>query len=70
MKLMFNCQEVSRLLSARQDQALPAAERARLQLHLAMCENCRNVQDQLDFLRRAMRALDREQPDGPTQPPA
>ncbi len=60
MKLMLDCKEVSRLLSERLDQTLPPAERARMRLHLVMCETCRNVDEQMDFLRRAMRELGRQ----------
>jgi predicted anti-sigma-YlaC factor YlaD len=59
----LDCQEVSRLLSDQQDQPLPTADRARLRLHLVMCATCRNVNEQMDFLRRAMRQLGRERPD-------
>ena len=60
MKLLPDCRQVSRLLSAGQDRTLPAAERARLRLHLAMCDACRNVERQLAFLRRALHGLGRE----------
>ncbi len=70
MKLRLNCQEVSRLLSAGQDGPLPATDRARLRLHLAMCEACRNVQEQMDFLRRAMRQLGQRGADASESPPA
>ena len=59
MKLHLDCRNVSRLLSDGQDLTLPAAERARLRLHLVLCETCRNVSEQFDFLRRAMRQVDR-----------
>lgn len=45
------------MLSDGQDLTLPAAERARMRLHLVICDTCRNVKEQLDFLRRAMRQL-------------
>lgn len=62
MKLLPDCQEVSRLLSDGQDQRLPTKERARLRLHLVMCDTCRNVEAQFDFLRRAVRELGRREP--------
>ena len=62
MKLMLDCQEVSRLVSGGMDQDLPAADRVRMRLHLVMCNNCRNVEEQMAFLRRAMRALGRDDP--------
>lgn len=61
--IRLNCQEVSRLLSDRQDESLPVADRARLRLHLVLCEACRNVSEQMEFVRRAVRQLDLERPD-------
>ena len=57
MKMNLNCQEVSRLISDGQDRDLPAAERARMRLHFVICSSCRNVDEQMQFLRRAMRKL-------------
>jgi hypothetical protein len=57
MKLQLDCHEVSRLISEGQDQTLPPAERARLRLHFVICSTCRNVDEQMDFLRRAMRKM-------------
>lgn len=62
MKLGLDCQEVSRLISTRQDQDLPAGERARLRLHFVICDACRNVDEQMSFLRRAMRQMNKEEP--------
>ena len=69
MKLMLDCKEMSRLISDGQDLNLPAAERTRMRLHLVMCETCRNVDEQFDFLRRAMRQIDRSRDtDEPPKP--
>ena len=64
MKIKLDCQEVSRLISAAQEAGLPSAQSARLRLHFLACETCRNVEEQMAFLRRAMRELgkDRQQP--------
>ncbi len=62
MKVMLDCKEMSRLVSGGLDEDLPAADRARMRLHLVMCSNCRNVAEQMAFLRRAMRALGRDDP--------
>jgi predicted anti-sigma-YlaC factor YlaD len=62
VKLLPDCQEVSRLLSDGQDQRLPIQERARVRLHLVMCDTCRNVEGQMAFLRQAMRELGRREP--------
>ena len=60
MKLQLDCIEVSRLISQGQDQTLPASERARLRLHFVVCQTCRNVDEQMDFIRRAMRRLGKD----------
>ena len=57
MNLKLDCKAASRLLSERQDRELPAAEVARLRLHLVLCSACRNVSEQLDLIRRAMKQL-------------
>jgi predicted anti-sigma-YlaC factor YlaD len=67
VKLDLNCQEVSRMISDGQDATLPAADRARFRLHLVLCASCRNVNEQMGFLRRAMQALHHETPDGHTR---
>ncbi len=69
MKLRLDCKDMSRLISDGQDLTLPAAERARMRLHLVLCETCRNVNLQFDFLRRAMRQIDRSvEADEPPKP--
>ena len=60
MKLQLDCKEVSHLISQGQDQTLPAPERARLRLHFVVCQTCRNVDEQMDFIRRAMRRLGKD----------
>jgi predicted anti-sigma-YlaC factor YlaD len=57
MKLNIDCKDVSRLISNAQDQNLPSAELAQLRLHLVICETCRNVDEQMQFIRRAMKKL-------------
>lgn len=54
---MLNCKEATRLLSAAQDRQLSLAEKARLEMHLAICQGCRNFRRQMDFLRAACRRL-------------
>ena len=53
----LSCKESARLLSQRQDRALGFGERVALRVHLSICDGCRNARDQLEFLRRAIRAL-------------
>jgi hypothetical protein len=61
MKLKLDCKDVSRLISDGQDQELPSAERAKLRLHFVICEACRNVDEQMQFIRRAMKKLGHEE---------
>jgi predicted anti-sigma-YlaC factor YlaD len=63
MKLDLDCKEVSRLISQRLEQELPPSEQARLRLHFVLCDTCRDVEEQMSFLRRAMRQLGKEDPD-------
>jgi predicted anti-sigma-YlaC factor YlaD len=51
----LKCNEVARILSDGQDAAMSPATRARLQLHMAACTACRNVEQQFALLRRLMR---------------
>lgn len=62
MNPKLDCKEVSRLISAGQDESLPATDRARLRLHLVVCEACRNVDEQIQFLRRAVQRLGKDEP--------
>ena len=59
MKLRLDCEAMSRLISESQELTLPAAERARMRLHFVICEACRNVNEQMEFLRHAMRRMDK-----------
>lgn len=65
MSLLPKCKEVSRLLSSGLDERLPAADRARLRLHLVMCDACRNVSEQMQFIRRAMKRLGQDSSERP-----
>ncbi len=52
--LRRTCKEVSALLIAREDRALPLAERLALRLHMAMCQACPRFEHQLLTMRNAM----------------
>lgn len=52
---MLNCKEVTHMLSEAQDRKLALSERLPLRLHLAVCQGCRNFQQQMRFLREATR---------------
>lgn len=64
MTIELDCKEVSRLISEGLDQAMPAPERARLRYHFVVCQTCRTVDEQMRFLRQAIKALDKEPPGG------
>ncbi|MCV0439343.1 MAG: zf-HC2 domain-containing protein [Hydrogenophaga sp.] len=53
--LRRTCKEVSALLIAQEDRALPLLERAALRVHMAMCQACPRFERQLLTMRNAMR---------------
>lgn len=53
---MLNCREVTRLVSESQERRLSVVERMSLNLHLMMCDGCKNFSLQVPFLPRAMKA--------------
>ena len=57
MKANLDCKEVSRLISYGLDADLPPHERARLRLHFVICTTCRTVDEQMKFLRNAIRQM-------------
>jgi hypothetical protein len=63
MKTGLDCKEVSRLISEGLDQAMPAPERARLRYHFVICQTCRTVEEQMQFLRKAVKQMDKPPPD-------
>ena len=64
MKVELDCKEVSRLISEGLDQAMPVPERARLRYHFVICQTCRTVDEQMKFLRQAVKEMDKEPPPG------
>lgn len=54
---MLTCKEATHLLSEAQDRKLSLAMRARLELHLLLCNGCTNFKRQMAFLRRACSTL-------------
>jgi hypothetical protein len=55
MILRRTCKEVSALLVAREDRALPLVERVALRFHLAACTACPVFERQLLTMRNALR---------------
>jgi len=64
MSIGLNCKEVSRLISEGFEHTMPAPERARLRYHFVICQTCRTVKEQMTFLRRAVKAMDKDPPAG------
>lgn len=62
MKKALDCKAVSRLISEGLDAAMPAPERARLRYHFVICQTCRTVDEQMQFLRRAVKEMDKDPP--------
>lgn len=55
MPLVRTCKEVTALVIAREDQALPLLEKVALRLHMAMCAACPKFERQVLTMRNAMR---------------
>ena len=51
---MFDCKEVSRLISESLDRELPIIERAGIRFHLVMCDLCAEQKRQFEQLRESM----------------
>jgi predicted anti-sigma-YlaC factor YlaD len=60
----LTCKDVARILSDGLDEEMTGAERARLRVHLVICEACRNVEQQFDLLRRLVRKSGPSEDDG------
>jgi hypothetical protein len=52
---MISCKDVTRLVSQQEDVRLPFWARVRVRLHLSVCAACARFENQLRFLRTAMR---------------
>lgn len=55
MKWMPTCREATELASQKMDESLPLIDRLALQMHLAICKNCRRFAVQLEEMRRLFR---------------
>jgi len=53
--LMRSCKEVTALVIAREDRALPMAEQLALRMHMAMCKACPPFERQVSSMRNAMK---------------
>jgi len=52
---MLSCKDASFLVSQREERKLGSFERLKLQVHLAVCDACARFEQQMRFLREAMR---------------
>ncbi|HVE51362.1 MAG TPA: zf-HC2 domain-containing protein [Casimicrobiaceae bacterium] len=52
---LIDCRHATRLISQLQDRELRSWERARLRLHLAVCDACSRFEQQVAFMRDALR---------------
>ena len=55
LALMRTCQEVTALVIAREDRALPMYERLALRMHMAICQACPRFERQVFTMRNAMK---------------
>ena len=52
--LRRSCREVTRLVLAREDRALPWADRVAVRLHMQICKACPRFEKQVALMRGAM----------------
>lgn len=69
MGLKPTCREVHRLVSEGLDRNLTLVERARMRLHLMICEACTNFETQMQLIRRAMHKLGTDDEPGSERKP-
>lgn len=70
MNLTHSCKKVAELITLSQDEPLGSIDKLRLKIHLAMCGNCRNVEQQIAQLGTMMRGgFDYEQSSSENGPP-
>ena len=58
------CHDITRLISAAQDNPLPWGTRVKMRLHFWICAWCARYRDQLGFMRKAMRVMPEESAPG------
>jgi len=56
---MYNCKEVTQMVSESLDRKLPLRQRMGIRLHLFMCKLCSRFRKQMLILREAVRLQDR-----------
>lgn len=56
-KLMYSCEQASKLSSRAMEEPLTPSERVLLRMHMMMCKRCSNFSRQIEFLRRASQRI-------------
>ena len=51
----LSCKDATRVVSQAQERALSALERWKLRMHLAVCAKCTRFEQQIRFMREALR---------------
>ena len=52
MTFLHSCQKAAELISQSLDEPLDMVDKLRLRMHLSMCGNCRNVEEQLHMIHK------------------
>jgi len=52
MTLLHSCKKAAELLSQSLDEPLDMVDKLRLRMHLSMCGNCRNVEEQFNMIHK------------------
>jgi predicted anti-sigma-YlaC factor YlaD len=55
MILRRTCRQIAAALMAREDRALPANDAVAMRLHMLGCGHCRNFEQQVAMMRKALR---------------
>jgi hypothetical protein len=66
--LKLTCKQATELVSQGLDRDLAFGERARLRLHLLICNGCRATRQHFDFLRRMTAAYEASLEEGQPKP--
>lgn len=68
MTMLLRCRDAHQLVVRSMDQNLPAMDRARLKLHLWICQSCTGFSQQMGWMRAAVQRWDAT--DEPTVKPS
>lgn len=60
---MFNCRDISDLISRSYDEPLPLRVRMGIKIHLMMCRLCTRYKNQLDLIQDALEIIKSQEPD-------